>query len=153
SSLDIMELRVIGGQSGTGLSVSPDGRWVAFEIHQAKLESDSYRSAWYIASTSNVRQATNVGDAGDPILFQQVDPNNGLNTGAWVPDKAVWSADSRRIFYRRRAEGQTQIWTSTRDGSEQVRLTDCPADVDRIVASDDRSRLFFETGIARDLRR
>tara|TARA_B100001939_G_scaffold337186_2_gene341175 strand:+ start:25983 stop:28160 length:2178 start_codon:yes stop_codon:yes gene_type:complete len=139
---DIVTLRTIGGMGGRGLSLSPDGRHVAFEAHQAYIDSNSYRVAWFVAAITPDAQAINVGDAGDPLLFQNPQ-------GGWASMKAQWSADGEWIYYRRRTDGATQVWRSRRDGSAQQQVTTSAADVTGFRLDPAGRSLFFTTGAAR----
>ena len=48
ASTDLLALR-----EPKGLSISPDGKYVAFVVGQAVLETNSYRSAVYVVSTAD----------------------------------------------------------------------------------------------------
>ncbi len=145
---DLLTLRVIGGISGNGLSVSPDGRYVAFELHQADLENNTYRVAWFIASTARRGIPQNVGDAGDPVLFRAT-TDIGYITGAWTSEKAAWSLDSEWIVYRRMVGNEIQLWRSRRDGGRQEQLTHNAADVERFQWSRDGTRILFAVDASR----
>src|SRR5882762_7099230 len=88
---DLAELR-----SFTGFSVSPDGRYLAFELWQADPDSNRYRAAWFVAQTTTGGRVLNVGDAGEPQLFEYT---NGTTDGEFYPKLAQWSPDSERIAY------------------------------------------------------
>ena len=143
-SAHLIALREIGGMTGTGLSVSPDGRYLAFEMHQADTANNGYRVAWFVASTSPGGVAVNVAGGGDPTLFRRSLPD-GRPVGTWVGEYARWSPDSRGIAYRKKVNGETQVWWSARDGEEEEQLTHSAADVEEFRWSPDGSRIFFTT--------
>ncbi len=129
---------------GTGLSVSPDGNYFAFELHQADITANDYRVAWFVASISGETPPINVGDGGDAALFRYSMPN-GRPGGAWLAEYARWSPDGRGIAYRKRINGETQIWWSSRDGAENQQWTRSAADVEDFYWSRNGSYLYFET--------
>lgn len=136
--IDLIILRETGGMTGTGLSVSPDGNHLAFELHQADVEKNEYIAAWFVASTIGEIAPVNVGDAGDPTLFR-------LPWGPWIANYAKWSPDSRGIAYRKRLDDETQIWWSSRDGKESWQLSHNAADVEEFYWNRDGSLIFFDT--------
>lgn len=128
TAADLFLLRTIGGMTGTGLSVSPDGKYVAFEAHQPDPAGNTYRVAWFTVATTGRANAVNVGDGGDPVLFRPTD-DDGMTNGAWISERPVWTPDSQWILYRRRVDGTTQIWRSRFDGSRQEQVTHNESDV------------------------
>jgi len=143
SEMDLVTLRETGGMIGTGLSVSPDGKYVAFEMHQADLAKNSYRVAWFVAPTTQPSIPVNVGAGGDPTLFK-------YESGAWISEYAKWSPDSRGIVYRKKIDDQTQLWWSDREGTETKQLTRNAADVDNFVWSHDGSKIYYSTDADRN---
>ena len=148
-SQDMVTLREIGGDHGSGLSMSPDGDYLAFELHQADISANDYRVAWFIVATRPGARPVNVGDGGNGALFRSSEPN-GRISGAWRSQYARWSPDSRGIAYRRAADQEIQIWWSGLDGQQPTQLTRNDADVEDFQWSRDGSRLFFTTGSDRE---
>lgn len=142
TAADLFFLRDIGGMTGTGLSVSPDGKHVAFEVHRADLAENTYRVAWFTVGTTGTAQAINVGDGGDPVLFRPTD-DDGTTNGAWISERPVWTPDSQWILYRRRIDGKTQIWRSKFDGSRQEQVTDNPSDVQNFKLIDGEMKIAY----------
>jgi dipeptidyl aminopeptidase/acylaminoacyl peptidase len=152
TSMDLLTIRKMGGVSGRGLSISPDGLRVAFEVHQADFTSNTYRVAWVVASTSSGHPYVMVGDGGDPKLFRSTN-DDGTTTGTWIAEQPKWSPDGRWILYRRRIDGEVQIWTSRSDGGLQKQLTHNEADVEHFDWADDGAKLFFTVGAPRSAMR
>lgn len=145
--IDLIELRDIGGHSGA-ISVSPDGKHVAFQIQQGDATTDRYRTGWFVASTTlNSREAVRVGDGGDVLLMGEA---AGRITGARLDMNAKWSPDSQWIAYLAKHHGQVQLWRSLRDGSVQEQLTHNAANVMDFTWTADGDRLFFEVGRPRN---
>lgn len=148
TATDLIELREIGGMLGAGLSISPDGNFAAFEMHQADVAANNYRVAWFVASINGLNVPVNVGDGGDPTLFKYVQPS-GRVQGAWITDYAKWSPDSRGIAYRKRVNGETHVWWSSRVGRESRQLTYNAADVEEFYWNEDGSGILFTTDAER----
>src|ERR1700733_2264389 len=60
-SLDLLQLR-----ENEGLSLSPDGRYVAFVVGEAVYETNSYRSGLFVMSTDAGSTPVGLGTAGYP---------------------------------------------------------------------------------------
>lgn len=144
TSADLVTLNEIGGMSGTGLSVSPNGKYVAFEVHQADLAENGYRVRWVVASADREGRATEVADGGDPALFRSRLPNGRL-VGSWLSEHPKWSPDSRGIAFRKKEKGETQIWWASHDGKDVRQLTFNRADVESFRWTEDGSKIVFET--------
>jgi dipeptidyl aminopeptidase/acylaminoacyl peptidase len=149
SSRDIVTLREIGGDHGTGLSMSPDGNYLAFELHQADIIANNYRVAWFVVATRPGAHPVKIGDGGDGVLFRSSEPNGRIN-GAWRSQYARWSPDSRGIAYRRTANKETQVWWSALNAKQPKQLTHNAADVEDFCWSPDGLRLFFTTDADRE---
>lgn len=141
---DLITFRELGGAIGKGLSPSPEGNYFAFELHQADLSANKYRVAWFIAPTAPGAESVRVGDGGDPTLFRYRLPS-GRTVGSWISEYASWSPDSRGIAYRKKINGETQIWWSERDGTDTYQLTHNAADIEEFFWNDKGSKIFFTT--------
>lgn len=142
--MDIISLRNIGEMGGSGLSVSPDGKNLAFEAHQADVKNNTYRVAWFITPTQKGHPVVNVGDAGDPTLFMNAQ-------GAWNSQKPKWSPMSEAIAYLKKENGSIQIWRSYLDGTPPEKLTNNKANIESFVWSKDGRKIFFITDAPREV--
>lgn len=135
TELDLLQLRDM-----RGLSVSPDGHHVAFQLQQADYDSNDYELAWFVASTSDPASATSVGDGGEPMwrIF-----DSGVANGDSETRAAVWSPDGMWIAYLVRHDSDVQIWRSAVNGSTQEPITYNNDEVAHFVWSDDGSKIFF----------
>jgi dipeptidyl aminopeptidase/acylaminoacyl peptidase len=141
---DLMSLRELNG-----LYVSPDGRSAATLLNAPDVAADSYQIAWFIVSTSQSGAAINVGDAGDPQLFDNSVSLDGTPARHFnLPAK--WSPDSRFIAYLRAMDGEVQVWRSARDGGAPMQLTHSRADVSDFAWTDDGRGLLFATDASRE---
>lgn len=141
---DLLRLRDI-----SGLSVSPDGQHIAFQLQQARPETDDYASAWCVAPLDGRAAPETLGDGGDIIM-----PSTafGRRTGVWTTLAARWSPDSRRIAVLARRDDETQIEVCTL-GAGCRRLTRSEGDVEDLVWSADGRAIIFQTGPARTAER
>jgi dipeptidyl aminopeptidase/acylaminoacyl peptidase len=105
-----------------GLSISPDGRWVAFVVGQADYETNSYRSGLFIVQTSGKEPPVCLGSAGMPHW-------TGINE--WISEKPQWSRDSQRVFVRMRMRPAElwQVWQWDTHGGSAKPLTHALGDV------------------------
>ena len=96
--MDLLTLR-----DSKGLSISPDGKYVAFVVEQANYAGNAYKSAIYVVATSPGAVPKNLGSAGMPHWDE---------INQWIPEAPQRSTDSRSITYRtRRSSDKTwQVW-------------------------------------------
>lgn len=147
---DLLSINDIGEkhQDG-GLSVSPQGDLVAFQVRTADLTKNSYNLSWYIASTHVDRDPIFVSDGGDPILVGEL--LTGRTSGAIEVNTAKWSPDGRFIAFRKKFNGAVQIWRASVDGSGAKQLTRNESDVTGFEWSKDGTQIIFEvTGYSRE---
>ena len=146
NSHDMISLRDIGDQGQGGISVSPDGAFVAFHVRQGDASSNRYQTGWFVASTMPGSGVTPVGDGGEVILAGEA---TGLIGGSLITLEARWSPDSQWIAYRLKLDGEVQLWRSSRDGRVQEQLTRNAANVSSFAWSKSGDHLFFEVGRSR----
>lgn len=117
SSIDLLALR-----EPHGLSISPDGQWVAFVVGQADHETNSYRTGLFVVRTSGKESPVCLGSAGMPHWS----PIN-----EWISEKPQWSRDSHRVFYRMRMRPDElwQVWQWDAKGGGAKPLTRAPGNV------------------------
>ena len=127
TSKDLLGLREIHG-----LSISPDGKYVAFVVGQADLDTNSYRSGLFVVRTSGGEPPLCLGSAGMPHW-------DFINQ--WIGEQPQWSADSRLIWYRTRmrADEAWQVWQWNAEGGTPKQLTHVAGDV-RKYARDSSSQ-------------
>lgn len=123
----------------SGLSASPDGRWIAFRTERADVERNSYALGWRVVSVDG-GPARVVGGGGQPIY---VDP------GFVQTEDSFWSPDSRAIFYRALIGNSVGIWRAAVGGGVSA-IVDRDADVERPELAADMRSLSFRLGPTRD---
>ncbi len=127
--LDLLRLRDVDG-----ISISPNGSWVIYQVHQAVLETNDYRASWYVVSTAPTSTPVRVGDGGD-ARWDFV--------GQWLVDQPQWSPDSRWVAYTVLHGGALQLWRSSPDGRVREQLTHNAGDVRHFAWAPDGRRILF----------
>jgi dipeptidyl aminopeptidase/acylaminoacyl peptidase len=130
TSMDLLNLRDI-----VGLSISPDGRLVAFVLQQAVYQNNGYRTGLFIVGTEAKSIPKPLGSAGMPHW----DEINSVEQEA-----PQWSRDSKRIRMRTKwtAESTWQVWQWTVDSTgPPIQLTHIPGDVEDYQQSNDGNEM------------
>jgi dipeptidyl aminopeptidase/acylaminoacyl peptidase len=121
---DLALLRDIGGTQG-GLSISPKGRWLLFNLRRAVPNRNEYLNQWVILDLATKASRILVKDAGPPLLSygDELPPVDDYNQGiqAFSP---MWSPNETKVFYVRKAGDGIRLYTADvkRGGSTAVRL-------------------------------
>lgn len=121
--------------------VSPDGSRVAFRVSRASIERNTYDSTWYVQPLDGSAPPQRVGDGGVPLRD---------SAGIPQPATAVWSPDSRWIYYRARLDGRIDVWRATADGAATERITGGDSDVRDFALGDDGKVLRYSIGPTRE---
>lgn len=144
SVADLANLRDIGGHARGAISVSPDGRWVAFQLQTPKVSEETYALAWMAVSGESGSAAQRIARGGDLML----NPDLAARTNGNRPEtRAQWSPDSEAFAYLLRRRGRTHIWLSKPIGKGQTRLTAGTGDVIDFQWASDGSKLYFRKGL------
>jgi dipeptidyl aminopeptidase/acylaminoacyl peptidase len=102
------------------VSVSPDGRLVAYRSEQATIERNGYDSVWYVQPIDGSAPPRRLADGGDILTDAG---------GSSLPEPAVWSADSRWIFFRAVHDARIDLWRAAADGTSTEQITRDAANV------------------------
>ncbi len=146
STRDLLALKDIGGAEGT-LSVSPDGKAIAFQIQRADFAADTYRSEWFVSPVSGGAAPVRVGGGGDLILYPAP---FGRVDGARADIRAQWSPDGQWIAYLRKDGDQIQVWRSREDGTREEQVTHNGANVLAFSWRADSRAIYFTVGRNRE---
>lgn len=123
------------------VSISPDGRLVAFRTEQASIERNTYQTVWYVQPVDGTAPPRRLGDGGDML------PDGG---GSSIRELAAWSPDGKWIFFRVALNGCIDLWRAAVDGSRTEQVTHDAANVRTFALSADGMEVNYSTGASRD---
>lgn len=148
---DLARLRDIGPAepqyfSSPFFTLSPDGRFAAFQLRRGDPARNSYCLAMVILDLSRRERPRIVDEGGEPILLTIdlrgiADMPNG-NMRVITPR---WSADGKWIAFLKRSGGATQVWRAFADGSGSAALTHSAADVVAFRIGPEGSSIVYAT--------
>ena len=117
TSMDLLEIR-----DEKGVSISGNGKYVAFVVGQAVYETNSYRSGLYIIRTALGSSPICLGTAGAPR-------SDSINQ--WLPEPPQWSPDGKYITRMAKMEEAAfwQVWRWDLKGNFPTQMTNVPGDV------------------------
>jgi dipeptidyl aminopeptidase/acylaminoacyl peptidase len=131
TSKDLLTLRDLHG-----VQMSPDGKYVAFVVGQAVLETNSYRSGLFVVKTDGTSGPISLGTVGAPRWD---------DVGQWLEEQPQWSVDSQYIYYAREESGKRQVWRWRREGGAPVQLTHVPNDLQSFALTADGAQIVLQT--------
>ena len=140
---DLAQLRDIGGGAHLAdISVSPDGKWLAFQLQEPDLDNNTFKTTWMAAPADGKKKPRIIADGGEVILDPQFElPINGARPAV----RAKWSPDSASFAYVVSRDGRRQIWISRPERRGQQQLTQNAGHVTDFFWSQDGDKLYFET--------
>jgi dipeptidyl aminopeptidase/acylaminoacyl peptidase len=132
------------------LSLSPHGKYIAYQSRKANIAANAYQAWWHIKPIDDpLRPAVEV-DAGDANLFRASMPDGTIH-GGWWAERPMWSADERLLCYRKRLHEATHIWCVDPQGKEE-QITRNEADVEEWKWSRNGRKLLFAVDVPRAIR-
>lgn len=123
----------------SGLSISPDGRFLVFRSERADVGRNSYVLRWHSVDLDSAT-VRDIGSGGDPIY---------LDPGSVQPEAPAWGADGRTIVVRALVDGAVGLWRADVGGGGMVALVSGDADVLDYSASPDGTAIVYRTGPSR----
>lgn len=100
----------------SGLSVSPDGTKVAFQLQSADVSRNSYRSVWCVMDTLPGAPVLTIGDGGEIALPSSL--GTLRRTGVWQTLQARWSPDMQWVGFLAKRDSLTRVEICRANGSE-----------------------------------
>ncbi|WP_255245680.1 Atxe2 family lasso peptide isopeptidase [Sphingobium sp. D43FB] len=146
SAEDIAGLRDIGvsdyGETAPGLSVSPDGRWVALQLKRAVPSINSYCLEIVAVPTEGSGPVRVIDQGGTLLLSAEPRFEYGpVYTGIPVVVRPLWSPDGSAIAYLKRVNGQTRACVAYLDGRASTLLDHGSGDAVRVAWGPDSRAL------------
>ena len=146
-----MRLRDIGSVNGypereSPFAVSPDARYVAFQIRRADPVANDYCVGMVVIEISPAARPKIIDIGGEMIRITGAN-RNLQNFGSGEPKTIVpqWSPDGQWVAYLRRDSGITQVWRARVDGSRSESATQSQIDVTSFAWSRDGRAIVFTT--------
>jgi dipeptidyl aminopeptidase/acylaminoacyl peptidase len=104
------------------LHISPDGKYAAFVLSEANLETNNYRSQLFLLRTDGTQQPEGLAN-----YVTEPEPTTSgalAETGA----AAIWSPDSRSVIYTKQNGPTFQLWRRVvEDGTNELLVADQPS--------------------------
>lgn len=111
-------------RTGAAPQISPDGRWVVYQVNEADWEENAYVAQLWIAEVATGRRLQ-------------------LTRGKKSSTDAAWAPDGRRIAFLSDRDGQRQIYLIAPDGGEAWALTRHETAVAAFAWAPDGRRIAF----------
>jgi dienelactone hydrolase len=124
----------------SGVSLSPDGRYLSFRLAAPSVGRNSTVLTWYVVDTAGRGVARRIADGGKPDWM----PGYGLFTS----ETPIWDADSKSMFFRIVDHGKASIWNCTIEGHLRE-MTHDDADIEAFELDSHPARLVYATGPTR----
>lgn len=145
--VDALARALVELREAAGLSVSPSGARIVFEVRRADARANLYRSHWLALDLARPSEPVVIASGGD-MPFGRT-PRSERPMSVWMSLAPRWSPDETAIAYLRRDGEATQIWRARSDGSGQEKITDAAGDVIDFVWSADGRAIIYDPGPAR----
>ncbi len=124
----------------SSLTVSPDGRRVAYRQQAASVERNVKELSWWVAELDGPPQPRRLADGGQVIWTY---------AGTLSNEPPQWSPDGRTLYFRALAMGEVQIWKASVDSGRAEQVTHDAADILGFTVSGDGSGLTYQVGATR----
>ncbi|MGE0291443.1 MAG: Atxe2 family lasso peptide isopeptidase [Hyphomonadaceae bacterium] len=149
--VDEMAISLLTLREAAGLSISPNGRQVAFQVRRADQTENTYHAEWRVLDIEHPSNTRIIAEGGGAPFGTS--PYNQQRMAVWLTLTPRWSPDGQWIAYLRSDGGQPQIWRARADGGGAQQITHEPGGIVDFVWSDDGSALVFDPGRSTELLR
>ncbi|MGQ0505086.1 MAG: S9 family peptidase, partial [Myxococcaceae bacterium] len=112
--------------------VSPDGRWVVFNVRDPDLKTNSSRFNLWLASV-------------DGAVTKRLTAHEGRD------QNGRWLADSKTLVFLSNRSGSTQVWKMPVEGGEATQLSKFPLDVEDLAVVPNGDRLVLTFSVYPDI--
>jgi len=121
------------------LSVSPDGRRVAFQLRQADPVANRYTFSLCVDELGTTDAVSQLDQGGDFIQTPYAAQGFAAYTADGSPMVVTpeWSPDGAHVAYLRRDSGRTRVWVANANGSGAAPMNDLEYDADEVAWSAD----------------
>ena len=147
---DLLALRDMGPVANSDaragiLSVSPDGRQIAFPLRQADVARNRYCQGIFVLRLDTNERPTQVSVGGDIIQKSPQIGGFAAFTPSGVPLVVTpqWSPDGRRLAYLKHDASGVQVWVARANGRGEERLTQLAYDVEQLTWLSDGTSIIY----------
>lgn len=123
----------------SGLTVSPDGRWLAYRLERPSVLTGTINVSWYLVATDASAAPTRIGDAG-------IASWNG--TGIVDPGEARWDPNSKRLIVRALIDGAVGLWEARPEHTGLKPAVVIDSNIERFAIAADGA-IIYEAGPSR----
>lgn len=127
-------------------TISPDGRWAAFQLRRGDPGRNSYCLAMVVLDLSLKAPPKVVDEGAEPLLLT-IDFRGiaDFPMGYMRVVSPRWSGDGKWIAFLKRSAGTTQVWRASADGSGSAPLTRSRVDIVDFAILPDGSSIVYAT--------
>lgn len=112
----------------SGLTTSPDGRWVAYRIERPSTATNRIDVDWYIVAADGRHAPRALGRVGTALIYE---------VGVVMPGEAEWTPDSQSLIVRALVDGRIALWRSRTDGSGFAPVVEGDGDIEAFAVQPD----------------
>lgn len=122
----------------SGVTISPDGRWVAYRVSEPSVADNRVKIGWHIIGV----------DGGVPRLVADGGAARFNFAGTLTEDAPLWDADSKGFHFLAMQDGAVGVWSWRMGSKARLAISD-PADVVDFRLSDDGRQIIYHVGATR----
>ncbi len=142
--VDEMAVALLTLREAAGLSISPDGNRVAFQLRWADADQNTYHAEWRLLDLRRPGDSSLITQGGGMPFGTS--PFNQQRMAVWLTLAPRWSPDGEWIAYLRRDAELTQVWRARVDGTGAEQITRDAGSVSDFIWSSDGRALIYDAG-------
>lgn len=129
---------IVATRDISGVTISPDGRWVAYRVSEPSVAENRVVLGWHIVGV-NGNDPRRVADGGAARFSF---------AGTLIEDKPIWDADSKGFHFLAMQDGAVGIWSWRMGGKARLAISD-PADIVDFNLTEDGRHIIYHVGAVR----
>ena len=130
----------------SGLSLSPDGEKIAFQLREKDLERNAYKQIWMVAEVQGGRVGRLADGGGIIGLPYNSGALRGAENGRPFTFEPSWSPDGRYFAFVANTDGDYRLWITASMGRELRVVSQPGRDLSAFVWSADGRKIHYQTG-------